>query len=82
MADIFIDADSRLSFAAVGLWHKLHHAYGDSFDSVDTLTVHPDPNAWGPFDEQHDIEAPFSELLALGYADDSEGAVRLFGWVE
>ena len=68
-----VDEDNTLSLSAVGLWHKLHHRYGRLFDAVDILTVHPDPNAWGPFDEEHDLDGPLNELLAQGYAQEVEG---------
>jgi hypothetical protein len=79
---VHIDADTALSFAAVGLWHKLHHAYGNTFHAVDILTVHPDPNAWGPWDEQHDVEMPMTELQAQGYVlVEGESMVHLYSEV-
>lgn len=77
-----VDEDDRLSLAAVGLWHKLHHLHGSKFDALDVLTVHPDPNAWGPFDEVHDLEMPLDELRALGYAEDVGTSIHLYPEVE
>jgi len=74
---IHVDETDQLSLQAVGLWHKLNHLYKQGFASYEVMTVHPDPNAWGPFDEKHDLEAPLYELLALGYIDEQDGIYRL-----
>lgn len=74
---VHIDSDDQLSLAAVGLWHKLRHLHGASLDPVDVMTAHPDPNAWGPFEEQHDLEGPLNELLAMGYAEEQGGRIHL-----
>lgn len=68
-----INTDTSLSFAAIGLWHKALALFGVHFDSEELLTVHPDPNAWGPFNESHDILGPLEELMALGYVQTSDG---------
>lgn len=64
-----IDGTDQLSFEAVGLWHKLRHAYGLRCSSLDVLTVHPDLHAWGPGGEPTDPSAPMDELLALGFIE-------------
>lgn len=64
-----INTDTSLSFAAIGLWHKALALFGQRFAGEELLTVHPDPNAWGPFDEQHDIAGPLDQLLAHGYIE-------------
>lgn len=73
-----IDSDDQLSLAAVGMWHKLRHLYGPELSVVDALTIHPDPNAWGPFDEHHDLEGPLTELIALGYVEERGDRLALF----
>ena len=73
-----VNTDPSLSLAAVGLWHKMNAAYGRNFDRVDILTLHPDPNAWGPNDEEHDLDGPLDELIALGYAETRGKTVSLF----
>ena len=72
-----VNTDPSLSLAAVGLWHKMNAAYGRNFDRVDILTLHPDPNAWGPNDEEHDLDGPLDELIALGYAETRGKTVSL-----
>ncbi|GGL76841.1 hypothetical protein GCM10009706_14110 [Curtobacterium citreum] len=64
-----IDGTDQLSFGAVGLWHKLHYAYGSRCNSVDVLTVHPDLHAWGPEEDTTDPSGPMDELLALGFIE-------------
>lgn len=67
-----IDTDPSLGFAAIGLWHKVLALFGTEFRSEELLTVHPDPNAWGPFNEVHDIQGPLDELLAIGYVQSQD----------
>lgn len=74
---IHVDETDQLSLQAVGLWRKLNHLYKQGFVNHEVMTVHPDPNAWGPFDEKHDLEAPLDELLALSYVDEQDGIYRL-----
>lgn len=76
--------DSNLGLAAVGLFYKLKALHGDTLSAVDVFTAHPDPNAWGPFDERHDLEAPLDELIAIGYVQEAEDGriLHLYEWLE
>lgn len=82
MIKINVDQHDGLSLAAVGLWHKLHYLHGNVIDDLDVLTAHPNPDAWGPFNEQTDLEAPMDELKAIGYAQENGNQINLYEWME
>jgi hypothetical protein len=82
VAETNVDNDDSLSLAAVGLWHKLHHAFGDRCSPIDVFTVHPNPRAWGPVGEQHDLEHPLNQLLAIGYMQAEGGWFHLYKTLE
>lgn len=74
-----VAASRTLGLEAIGLWYRARETFGDQFNAADLHLLHPDPNAWGPFDEKFDLEGPLSQLLALGYArEGEEGTIRLF----
>lgn len=70
-----INTDTSLSFAAVGLWHKAFAHFGREFASAELLTIHPDPDAWGPHNTYHDFSAPLDELQAIGYVQTDDGGM-------
>lgn len=66
-----IDANRSLGLDAIGLWHRAKSLLGDRFEAADVHRLHPDPNAWGPFNEQFDLQGPLDQLIALGYVTET-----------
>jgi hypothetical protein len=79
---INVDDDKDLSLVAVGLWHRLKaQSVAGRVDRSELLLVQQSPTAWGPERgvQLEDVEAALSELMAIGYAQDSmDGQLALF----
>lgn len=77
-----IDGADQLGFEAVGLWHKLHHAYGSRCSRVDLLNVHRGLQAWDSVDELRDPRGPMGEVVAVGYVEEDAEGLLLYEEVE